>query len=644
MIFSKSVLPVVTSRWSYSLATTTGRQFDIAPGGWVKTTLTVEDMPVLPGIMRLNIVADRYAGLTSYETVVDILIENKDGRNYNIVVPIVNTGKNMYSVDIDFTNSEYKTFSFTIKSKLGIKITLCELLTPAGADNTAIIEELRGELPRLLYDYNKTPLVVDYKEQTIALISAWLVRDTDLNGHIQLTYTATHETQLIIRCKDNDISELFAPILYDIKSGRGSIGIPHAYLEKKIGFHTFTVSAQVKEGSITFATRAIIYTIDGGHLASRVMDVGMDVRDIVVRRTKTEEDPSYIYAIGIDKGIASVRARSHNEIASIAWEPKLIVGEAKDAAITFNGDWAQDENGWRLNTDDEPWIFWVDAENILWAQYFDNEATKIQLATDVIDVSVVMGWRNPVLIEQDQGMIATYVKSDGTAWYRNYCIQASAVKVWELERQLTQFDGVAENVHVFRTNDYRLGIRIQNTVGVSTTLLTYRNWAGMAIAADKILGKSNIKIDFLEITKYEAFEDEKIVSGINMDVSLLYASSFNKFVGIENIDDGEGDFGKEIIFTALHEIYDFDARDFELKDNRDIGFLILDIVKIGNRQYKLILLNFNNAEGEVTLRFKGLYGKNEADSIYDEFEGTFIPTGLVPIEIPIPTVEAIWNE
>ena len=124
----------------------------------------------------------------------------------------------------------------------------------------------------------------------------------------------------------------------------------------------------------------------------------------------------------------------------------------------------------------------------------------------------------------------------------------------------------------------------------------------------------------------------------------MYASSFNKFIEIENIDNGEGDFGKEIIFTVHHDIYDIDVRDFELKDSRDVSFLILDIIKVRKKQYKLTLLDFNNAIGKVTLRFKGLYGKNEAGNKYDEFERTFIPINLVPLDIPIPTVEAIWNE
>ena len=81
-----------------------------------------------------------------------------------------------------------------------------------------------------------------------------------------------------------------------------------------------------------------------------------------------------------------------------------------------------------------------------------------------------------------------------------------------------------------------------------------------------------------------------------------------------------------------------------MKDSRNISFSISNIQRLNNRLFQLDLLNFNNAEGEMSLNLKGIYGQNEAGNKFDKFSGKFIPTNLVPIDIPIPEVEAIWNE
>ena len=81
-----------------------------------------------------------------------------------------------------------------------------------------------------------------------------------------------------------------------------------------------------------------------------------------------------------------------------------------------------------------------------------------------------------------------------------------------------------------------------------------------------------------------------------------------------------------------------------MKDSRNISFFISNIRKLDNKLFQLDLLNFNNAEGELSLNFKRIYGQNEAGNKFDKFSGKFIPTNLVPIDIPIPEVEAIWNE
>lgn len=365
---------------------------------------------------------------------------------------------------------------------------------------------------------------------------------------------------------------------------------------------------------------------------------------IGLQRLKPYGSPNRIYEIHIDNGIAKTATREYPDKRREGWKEQFEVGPAISVAICFDGRWERNSRmQWQIVTDKDPYIFYVKPDNKLYYRIWENEE-EFLLAENVTKVKAIRGWKSTVVGTDDHGLIAAYIKSDGKVYYRNLCEQEDGKLIWDLERQVAGFSGNAVNLNLFITNDYRTGIIIENSQGRIFWYITSRNWAGMAIASDKIVARSNMKVEFIETTKHRAFKEEKILAGIDTKVNFLYASSFNKFIEIENIDNGEGDFGKEIIFTVHHDIYDIDVRDFELKDSRDVSFLILDIIKVRKKQYKLTLLDFNNAIGKVTLRFKGLYGKNEAGNKYDEFERTFIPINLVPLDIPIPTVEAIWNE
>ena len=151
----------------------------------------------------------------------------------------------------------------------------------------------------------------------------------------------------------------------------------------------------------------------------------------------------------------------------------------------------------------------------------------------------------------DHGLIAAYIKSDGKVYYRNLCEQEDGKLIWDLERQVAGFSGNAVNLNLFITNDYRTGIIIENSQGRIFWFITSRNWAGMAIASDKIVARSNIKVEFIETTKHRVFKEEKISAGINTKVNFCMHQVLISLLRIENIDNGEGDFGKEIFLLYI---------------------------------------------------------------------------------------------
>lgn len=656
MDFGKNFLPQIPSRWTQVDGTVTEEEINISPGGWVSTFITEEDIPIIPNKVKLVIIADTYTNTYTPTDFVDISIVAKDEKQHiNIMCPIVNVKNNIYTAEIDLYNMEYLEFRLVIRSVFGIRITSWELLGPTDEDLSGIVDGLKDELPRLLHDYNTARITVEQQETTIALISARLIKNTSLNGHLQITYTATEDATLVIRMKDNMVSELFTPILYDIEAGRGSIGIPHAYVEKFIGIHTFTVTAQVTTGSILFDVRSILYTIDGGHLAERIMDVGMNVRDIALRRRENEAQPSWIYAIGIDDGQAMVRARPYNESVEVAWEPVAILGEATEAAIEFDGDWRIYREQYRFETEGEPWCFWVDDEGILFAQQTADEETKIQLMTGVLKIAAVKGYRNINYIDSDHGLIIVYIKEDNLVYYRTRCVyNEPGVYAWENERQVEEFTGTAVDITAFRTNDYRVGINIADADGTTTTLITTRNWAGIGIRPEHMHVTASASVNYVEIIYHNTMHEENFEVTAQASIANLYAGSYNIFKHIENIpiatEDYEEDYGQVIHATVRYRLTSLNASDFNMVDADQNNYGCVEITEltndssVNNWKYALTFINFNAATNDLRIECLAQYTKNEAGYLFDTFEGTFTAIGLDPSKVKLPEPEEAWNE
>ena len=128
----------------------------------------------------------------------------------------------------------------------------------------------------------------------------------------------------------------------------------------------------------------------------------------------------------------------------------------------------------------------------------------------MLKVKAIRGWKSQVIRTNDHGLIAAYIKNNGKVYYRNLCEQEDDKIVWEPE-EITEFAGTAVNLNLFITNDYRTGFIIENSQGKVYWYITSRNWAGMAIASDKILANPSIKLKFIETRKHKAFENEKLL-------------------------------------------------------------------------------------------------------------------------------------
>ena len=306
----------------------------------------------------------------------------------------------------------------------------------------------------------------------------------------------------------------------------------------------------------------------------------------------------------------------------------------------------------RLATDEKPFIFWVDSDGVLWSQLWDLNETKRQISSSVTKVKAIRGWKNVNFPDKDQGIIVSYIKTDGKVYYSSYCQTVDFTNVWEPERLLAEFTATAISLNMFITNDFRMGFTIEDSSGNIHWMVTERNWAGMAIATETIkpyLEKS--KTELIKITYHDVFEPAetiRVYSPYTAGLEHIFHDAYNKFLWIENLDDGNGDWGRTIQFETLYPMHELQVVNLFLEDVY-FGMVIPvgNVTHIGGNKYQAsvseeTLVGMNNAQGNVRLTIKNL--KTQLGLMMDDFVIEFTPVNLVPIEIPLPVVEEVWNE
>ena len=279
---------------------------------------------------------------------------------------------------------------------------------------------------------------------------------------------------------------------------------------------------------------------------------------------------------------------------------------------------------------------------------WDDAGTRKQLASAVIKVKAIRGWKNVNFPDKDQGIIAAYIKTDGKVYYSSYCQTVDYTYVWEPERQLVEFTGSALSLNMFITNDFRMGFSIEDSSNKIHWLVTERNWAGLAIAPGKLtaqVGKTDI---VLTRAKYHNLysSDERIKGSTSTIVNPLYAGSKYSVIDIINIDSGTGNLGTHIKLSLTHHLSEINLSEFIVGDSLtgDI-YQCIGISMTGFREYTLEFIDFNLIDtNDIVFTCSGKKTKNESGGAIDSFVKVFKPVGLVPPQIPIPEVEEVWNE
>ena len=514
MIYGSNILTSVVADWTLENATMTEEAITLQAGGSAKQNISLTKLGKIPDQFMVSIAPSVFADPYKASSMAILQIETPASNFLTYHIPIVDTGGGVCVLELPTTALEHKACTFTFTSTVPVTITDWGLFPPklSGVDLTEVTERL----PRLLTDYNVMPLTVSNEEDVVAMICAYITTDTELTGHFTMSYFATQASTVIMRIKDNETSELYTPMMFHVSPGHGTISIPHAYLKKLKGYHNFVVTAQLISGSIRLDTRKVFFVIDGGGLAYNVNDIGSVAYDITVRKTATESQISYIYAICIDDGVCVVKKCQYQDTPGAAWIGEATLGNAIDAAIEFNGLWDLTYQPYIFNTDESPWVAILRPNNEVYVKRLDDPTTEQLLATNTTAIAMIRGWDNTWDPGTDQGLVVGYVKSDGKAYYRAYCRQIDDSFMWEAEYQLDKFDGTAIDINLFTTNDFRIGFNILDSTGTTYTYITRRNWPGMSVppeyvTADVIsISASMIAIEYTDLEMQDEYVNTDI--------------------------------------------------------------------------------------------------------------------------------------
>ena len=485
MAYTNSFLPKEAAYYTLRNATLSNGILTINAGGSIELPLTekllVNVTKTFSFNYQLNYPLDIYDKIT---LVFDFKLD--DGKCQTLSVFPSSLDTNIHSIILSTLDGKLVEGTVSITSEVACQFNMWELCPEASnVEIQTVINGVEQSLPKLLYDYNTWPLQVDEYERTISVITCRLLDNTDIQGHFSMTGMASESAILTLRFYDNEAEELFAPLEYDIKVGYNSIGVPHSYLTRLAGIHSFTVTAQVTTGTIDIDTRGILFTIDGGYLAAREITVGMDVCDLTIKQTSINSSPEEIWLIGIDRGEAFIRKRSYSDQnTNVGFEPVSSLGKALDAAIEFDGSWVLRTGAekFTIETDDQPWIFWISDEitRTLYAQKGDDETTRFVVAEGVKSVHACKGYSSEMYPEQDQGLVLLYVKTNGSVFYRQYTLNTEIkTKIWSNETEIGKgTEWLEANVH--RLNDYRLSFEL-TSASENLWMITERLYVGQSV-------------------------------------------------------------------------------------------------------------------------------------------------------------------
>lgn len=522
MAYSENLLPKSAAYYFLNRASIEGTDLNIDAGGYAEINVSQQMLPKLTEKMLIVVHPSVFSDYYTNDAIqVTLSIITTDGERIELLVPVSEHSSGVFNTEIELPDEEYVMFTYRIYSSVPVTVYNWELCSLESADVTVDIEGIEQELPKLLYDYNTYSYAVGQKELTVGLISCFLLEKTDLQGHFTISFFATERCNVHVRIKDNGVTELFSPQVYTVERGYASISIPHAYLKKTATDHSFSVTLQCTNGQLSIPVRGMLYTIDGGYLATRLLDAGIDVQDISIKQLSSDMEPSEIFAVGYESTHLLLKSRAYSQLQRVNWNALKDFGEGIAAAVEFNGSWVfrKGSDRYTIETEATPFVFIVDTNNVLKVYTGSDYDEVVELDTDVTSVAACRGFNSMQYIEEDQGLIVTYIKN-GNVYYRQYLYDTNKGEYRWFGNEALYENGDASFVSVHRLPDYRVGICVTHSTGTKwyITDRTYvtqgfkpeiinASVASVGIATVRELTIADVDYSTATINSFEAGED-----------------------------------------------------------------------------------------------------------------------------------------
>lgn len=480
MAYSKNILPREAAYYTLSNAAISNSVLSLDAGGSAEIQVSSQMLPKLTSKMLCVVHASEYSDGYSNDIVqVTLSIVTASGNRIEYLLPVSHDKSGVFNTEIALPEEEHVMFTYKLSSTKPVNIYNWELCAQEALDMTTVIEGVEQSLPKLLYDYNTYAYAVGQRETTVGLITCYLLSATDLQGHFTISFYATDKCFVYVRIKDNSNTELYTPLTYTVNKGHSSISVPHAYLKKMATDHSFSVTMQCTAGQLSVPVRGMLYTIDGGYLATRLLDAGIDVEDITLKHLRTEIKPSEIYSVGFESTQIILKKRPYTSAYNEPWEAIKDFGEGLKARVEFPGVWEFKDDAYTLTTNEVPIVAILNLDGTVSVYSGNSFESVFNTGANITDISLCHGFNSEAEPDQSHGTVLGVV-SDGNVYYMQYLLNKDTSEyTWTAMLPLYE-NGDATSVSVHRLPDYRVGICVTHATGTKW-YISERNYVGQAV-------------------------------------------------------------------------------------------------------------------------------------------------------------------
>lgn len=423
-----------------------------------------------------------------------------------------------------------------------------------------------------------------------------------------------------------------------------------SYIESRLKKNIQTRSADSAPSASLWVSRPSTALANDAFLERQTVATTGSITDVSVAvcHPHARRANSDIYLAYVSDGVAKVVTSKHGmTMVGNVWRDTGFRENATAVSIAFNGTMPRTRGSdVEFVTEKTPWIFWV-SDGALYAKKLGGETTMLAdgNCTDVSAIRAAYSLASTF----DFGLVVFFILN-GTLYYRQLIHDE-----WT-DAEVVSFgpSGVRwSEVSAFRTWDYRVGAQLKSTTGSIYELFT--QFMGIGTRNAEHVEITNAKKTVHQLTKIgyhnrklEEHVDIRSVDNIT-PYQGLYTLGVPNLLSVHNIDDGYGDWGKQVVLTFDKELNNETVQAsmgsfYFIDENHDYYFPIAIKMDKTGRRATLEFVDFNNGRGTCTMHYNPGTVITMLGETLSAQQCVFTPTGLVPNDIVLPEVVEIMAE